>query len=165
MPNIAVALRAPEVVLKSSFDHRIDIWSFACYLFEVFTGQPLFNLSNFNPGQYDDDDLLQMNDDDHLLQMISTLGPLPPAMFERWPRRMRYFDANLDLIRTDVGKSEIPLGAIHVGDTLEQRFRKRMPRGMTEKEETHYIYILRSALQYDPTNRPSAAELLNLDWP
>jgi serine/threonine-protein kinase SRPK3 len=44
-----VALRAPEVVLRSSFDHRIDIWSFACYLFEVFTDVPLFCLLSFYP--------------------------------------------------------------------------------------------------------------------
>ncbi|KAF2764113.1 hypothetical protein EJ03DRAFT_254887, partial [Teratosphaeria nubilosa] len=78
-PCIAVALRAPEVVLQSSFDHQIDIWSSACYLFELFTRRPLFSIPNDDRPlpMTDDNALLEMKDDDHLLQMISTLGPLP----------------------------------------------------------------------------------------
>ena len=187
-PTIAAALRAPEVVLQSSFDYRVDIWSFACILFEIVTGQPLFSLASFNPGRIDDDHLHhmddntghvqgddndhilemsdddQMNDDDHILQMISTLGPLPPAIFEKWPRRMRYFDANLNLIRTDVEKSDNPLGPIHLGDTLEQRFQDSRPAVMTAEEGADLVFILRSALQYDPTNRPTATELLSHHW-
>ena len=109
-----------------------------------------------------DDD--QMNDDDHILQMISTLGPLPSAMFEKWPRRTRYFDANLNLIRTDVEKSDNPLGPIRLGDTLEQKFQDGRPAGMTAKEGADLISMLRSALQYDRTNRPSATELLSHPW-
>jgi serine/threonine protein kinase len=186
-----VALRAPEVVLQISFDHQIDIWSFGCYLFEVFTGEPLFTLSNFNPARIDDDhsqqmndnnglvqkddnnyllkmrndnQLLEMNDDDHLLQMISTLGPLPSTMFEKWPRRMRYFDANLNLIRTDVGKSENALGAICIGATLEQRVQDNRPTSMTAEESVALVHVLRLALEYDPAKRPSATELLGSDW-
>lgn len=182
-----MALRAPEVVLQSGFDHRVDIWSFGCYLFEVFTGQPLFNVASFNLAQFiddhlhrtkgdsllesdivghlglcDDDHVFEMNDDDHLLQMISTLGPLPQAMFERWPRRMRYFDAEVKLIRTDVGKSDKPLGAVHVGETLEQKLHNSKPPGMTDEDAAGLVYVLRMALQYDPTNRLSASELLSL---
>ncbi|KAK3615373.1 hypothetical protein LTR22_027463 [Elasticomyces elasticus] len=188
-PIIAVALRAPEVVLQSTFDYRIDIWSFACYLFEVFTGQPLFTLPEFDPAGVDDDHihqmkfddapfsdgdhdhklsgddrLLQMNNDDHLLQMISTLGLPPSAIFEKWLRRTRYFDANLKIIRTDVGQSETALGAIHVGNALEQRFQDSRPQEMTTEECADLVHVLRSALQYDPTNRPSTTELLRLDW-
>ncbi|KAK6415993.1 hypothetical protein LTR95_017521 [Oleoguttula sp. CCFEE 5521] len=176
-PIIAVALRAPEVVLQTSFDHRIDIWSFGCYLFEVFTGQALFELPPFYPMERDDDHLQQttgkddchmqqttMKDDDHLLEMISALGPLPSAMFETWPRRMRYFDENLKIIRTDVEKSEIPIDAVYIGDTLEQRIQNRMPMSMTAKEGADLTHAVRSALQYDSTKRPSAADLLSLDW-
>jgi len=160
-----LALRAPEAVLESSFDHRIDIWSFGCYLFEVITGEPLFCLPPFYPWETDEEHRQQMHDDNHLIAMTSTLGPLPPAMFERWPRRMRYFDANLNLVRTDVGRSEIPrAGAMLVDPTLEQRLLRSKPSGMTAQESASLVYALRWALQYDPTKRPSATELLSVDW-
>ncbi|KAF1992760.1 hypothetical protein P154DRAFT_393837, partial [Amniculicola lignicola CBS 123094] len=41
-PVIANRLRAPEVILQSSFNHQIDIWSFGCLLFKLFTRAPLF---------------------------------------------------------------------------------------------------------------------------
>ena len=167
-PRVPVALRAPEVVLRSDFDHRIDIWSFGCYLFEIVVGQPLFSLPPFNPfGQVrvsSDDQFLHMNDDDHLLQMISTLGPLPPAMFEKWPRSMRYFDQDRNIIRTDVGMSDDPLGPVHIGQLLEQRLQSYRPQEMTSDEGNHILHVLRSALQYDPTKRLSATELLSFSW-
>ncbi|KAG8622769.1 hypothetical protein KVT40_009280 [Elsinoe batatas] len=163
-PLMALALRAPEVVLQSRFDHTIDIWSFGCLLFEVFTGQPLFSLLDVNFERIDNDAFAETQDDDHLLQMTSTLGPLPPAMFEKWPRRMRYFDADLKLVRTDVGKSQEPQGPVYVGKTLEQRFRKSRPPSMTAEEADAIVEVLRSALQYDPALRPSATKLLSLGW-
>lgn len=174
-----MALRAPEIILQSSFDHRIDIWSFGCYLFEIIAGHPLFNLPPVfrSPKDANDDALpmsgadngLQMNDDDHLLQMYSALGPLPLTMFERWPRRMRYFDANMKLIRTDVGKSEVPLCPCYIGPTLEQNLRdsrKKLLRGTAAEErvDAKLLHVMRSALRYDPNSRLSASNLLSLDW-
>ncbi|KAF1913678.1 kinase-like domain-containing protein [Ampelomyces quisqualis] len=181
-PVIANGLRAPEVVLQSSFDHRIDIWSFGCLLFELFTRAPLFVMPPFNlartntdhlhgkegdghslPGADGNDQALQENNDDNLLQMIHALGPLPPAMFERWPRGKRYFNKDGEQIRSDVGKSEIP-SDILVGHTLEQRFQERKPKNMTYNESAGLLAVIRSALKYDPQDRLSAAELLALPW-
>ena len=177
---IPVALRAPEVILRTTFDHKIDILSFGCYLFEMYTGQPLFSLppvfhiaatqdDTQTPGDDDKDptpkDDNERNDDDHLLQMLTNLGPLPRAMFDRWPRRMRYCDANMKIIRTDVGPSEdLTPGPVYVGATLEQRLKDNWPRQKTAKEHEDLIRVLRSALEYDYTKRLSATELLRLDW-
>ena len=35
--------RAPEVVLECKYDRKIDVWSVGCILFEIVTGQLLFN--------------------------------------------------------------------------------------------------------------------------
>lgn len=59
-------------------------------------------------------------DDDHLLQTITNLGTLPPAMFEKWPCRRRYYAADV----TDVGQSESSLGLIHIGAYLVVGSRK-----------------------------------------
>ncbi|ORZ03889.1 kinase-like domain-containing protein [Syncephalastrum racemosum] len=65
--------RAPEVILGAKWDETADIWSLACLIFELLTGNYLFEPqtgSRFN------------RDDDHLAQMIELLGPMP--------RRLKY---------------------------------------------------------------------------
>ena len=34
--------RSPEVILGYPYDTQIDIWSFACLITELYTGQPIF---------------------------------------------------------------------------------------------------------------------------
>lgn len=34
--------RAPEIILGIQYGHPIDMWSFACILFELYTGYPMF---------------------------------------------------------------------------------------------------------------------------
>ena len=34
--------RAPEVILGIEYTCAIDMWSFGCIIFELFTGEPLF---------------------------------------------------------------------------------------------------------------------------
>ncbi|KAI5787314.1 putative serine protein kinase [Geopyxis carbonaria] len=60
-----LGLRAPELVRHAAFDHRIDVWSFGCLVFELLTGRSLF--------------CVMSDDDDHLQQLTDTLGPLPAA--------------------------------------------------------------------------------------
>ena len=95
--------------------------------------------------------------------MIHALGPLPPAMFERWPRGKRYFNEDGEQIRSDVGESETP-SDILVNHTLEQRFQKGKPKNMANNESAGLLAVIRSALEYDPKDRLSAAELLALPW-
>lgn len=34
--------RSPEVILKAAFNCAIDMWSFGCFVAELFIGRPLF---------------------------------------------------------------------------------------------------------------------------
>lgn len=36
--------RAPEVIAKSKYDFKVDVWSLGCILIELFTKKPLFNV-------------------------------------------------------------------------------------------------------------------------
>ena len=38
--------RAPEVILGSSYDYAIDMWSAGCLLAELYLGYPLFSGNN-----------------------------------------------------------------------------------------------------------------------
>eukprot|EP00656_Telonema_subtile_P020228 TRINITY_DN2137_c0_g1_i3.p1 TRINITY_DN2137_c0_g1~~TRINITY_DN2137_c0_g1_i3.p1 ORF type:complete len:493 (-),score=100.94 TRINITY_DN2137_c0_g1_i3:170-1648(-) len=55
--------RAPEVLIGCPYTTQIDMWSFGCILFELYTGRPLFN------GKGPEDQLMK----------ITTLLGLPPA--------------------------------------------------------------------------------------
>ncbi|KAM0680606.1 dual specificity protein kinase yak1 [Glugoides intestinalis] len=48
--------RAPEVILGIPYNSSIDIWSFGCVAYEIFTGQPLF------PGNDNRDQILRIHD-------------------------------------------------------------------------------------------------------
>lgn len=60
--------RAPEVILKMKWNSPIDIWSLACVLFELHTGDVLFNAED--------------NDLEHLGIMEKVLGTIPHILTE-----------------------------------------------------------------------------------
>ncbi|UPK91219.1 hypothetical protein LCI18_002154 [Fusarium solani-melongenae] len=42
-------IRAPEVIFGDVLDHRVDLWSAGCLLFELITGQPPFDVIMLTP--------------------------------------------------------------------------------------------------------------------
>lgn len=62
--------RSPEVMLGIDYDTSADLWSFACMVFELITGNFLFDPRKAKDGSYG-------KSDDHLAQMIELLGPMP----------------------------------------------------------------------------------------
>ena len=80
--------RSPEVILGISYNHTADVWSFACMLFELLTGDFLFDpRSN---GEFE-------KDEDHLAQMIETLGIMPKDWARSGEYSQKLLDANGDL--------------------------------------------------------------------
>ena len=127
-------------------------------LYEFLTGNVLFQVSGLT-------DIPQEEiDDDHLLQMIDTLGQPPSDIFAKWPRRAKYFDENLKLVRSDVSSSDVTDGEPFQGPSLEEAFEESSPEGMEAEERAHVLSLSRSLLQYQPDLRPSTAELLDHEW-
>ncbi len=63
--------RSPEVIAGSDYDTSADVWSYACTMFEMATGDFLFEPrsgSNYN------------KDEDHLAQMMELLGQMPKSL-------------------------------------------------------------------------------------
>ena len=98
------------------------------------------------------------------MQIIDTLGQPPPEIFAKWPRRARYFDEDLQLIRSDVSSLDVAEGEPFRGPSLEEEFEESRPDGMEASECAHVLGLLRSLLQYKPDMRPSTAELLDDEW-
>lgn len=79
--------RAPEVILGASWSTPIDCWSLACIVFELLTGDLLFEPKS---GRSFD------KNDDHLAQMAELLGPMPRSLLTARNAR-NYFTRRGDL--------------------------------------------------------------------
>lgn len=64
-------------MLGLDYDTSADLWSFACMIFELITGDFLFDPRKGEKGA--DDKPVYSKSDDHLAQMIEMLGPMPRA--------------------------------------------------------------------------------------
>ncbi|KAJ5469301.1 Protein kinase dsk1 [Penicillium diatomitis] len=63
--------RSPEVILGAKWGASTDVWSMACMVFELITGDYLFDpQSGTKYGK----------DDDHIAQIIELLGPFPKSL-------------------------------------------------------------------------------------
>jgi len=95
-------LRAPEQTLNLGLDQKTDIWSFGCLLYETLTGTALFPIMDFafSPPQ--------VTEDEHMIYLITALGPLPPEIQDRWLQYDRYFDSEGRQIRFSVEADHPP---------------------------------------------------------
>nr|POE86659.1 serine/threonine-protein kinase srpk [Quercus suber]POE87638.1 serine/threonine-protein kinase srpk [Quercus suber] len=153
-----LALRAPGIIFRMPFDHRIDIWSFGCLAFQFITNTALFAVCDWVGTPAEE------IDDDHLLQMTTALGQLPARMTNKWDRHDKYFSLQLELIRSDVGPEEISEFPIHVGQTIEEMFDEQRPKCMASDEANNVLSFLKKVLQYEPEQRASTAEMLKDEW-
>merc|ERR1712232_241839 len=80
--------RSPETIINAGYDTSADIWSLACMIFELVTGDYLFDpkASEEYP-----------RDEDHLCLFIELLGNMPPKLIARGRRSQTYFNRNGDL--------------------------------------------------------------------
>lgn len=74
--------RAPEVIITAPYDTAADIWSLGCMVFELLTGDLLFD-----PAAGDGYE----RDEDHLAQMQELLGPIPPDFAVSGSRSAEFF--------------------------------------------------------------------------
>ena len=77
--------RSPETIIGVNYGTSADVWSFACMIFEMITGDFLFDPRKSN--SFD-------KDDDHLAQMMEILGKMPKNFALSGKHSKRYFDVS-----------------------------------------------------------------------
>lgn len=75
---------APEILLKLNCNSKVDIWAIGCTLYELITGNVLF----------DPDEVKYMKNRYHLSKIIMYLGDIPGYMKDKSPMRDVYFKVN-----------------------------------------------------------------------
>lgn len=68
--------RSPEVLLGLPYDQAIDMWSLGCILYELHTGDPLFN---------------GVSEQDQVFKITETLGLPPDDMLDKGRKTSSYF--------------------------------------------------------------------------
>ena len=135
--------RSPEVILGINYNETSDIWSLACMLFELATGDFLFEPRK--------GDTFSKNDD-HLAQIIEAVGKMPKNFALSGLDSFKYFDKRGKLRRIK------NLIYFPIKDILVKKY------NFKEKEAKAFSDFLMPMLEYYPDKRASARELLRHPW-
>ncbi|CAN8070370.1 unnamed protein product [Agarophyton chilense] len=131
--------RSPEVIIGTKYNSSVDIWSAACLIFEILTGDYLFD--PHSSLEYD-------RDEDHLALMIELLGPMPRCLTRKGEFSRELFTRNGELRHIK------HLDSFPLIEVLEEKYKFR-------REEASLISsFLEPMLRFDPDKRATAKECL-----
>ncbi|KAG9255598.1 serine protein kinase [Emericellopsis atlantica] len=144
-----LAVRAPEVVFEDNFDHRVDLWSMGCLLFELFAGQTPFDVLMLTPGILTG----QMED--------FATDKLP----KRWVERAnRLKEESIDFVQA--GREEEGAVSTHtLQQWLEEIYFDQGKSAELSLEDVRKLAELVSKMLYfEPSSRATASALLKDTW-
>ena len=91
--------RCPETLLYTRYDYSADVWSAACVIFELLTGEFLFQ-----PKEHEG----VSRDQEQLARFEEVLGPIPAAMARRGRRAAEFVRGDVEIGGIlDVGEVEV----------------------------------------------------------
>jgi serine/threonine-protein kinase SRPK3/serine/threonine-protein kinase SRPK1 len=135
--------RSPEVLIGSGYGTSADIWSLACMIFELVTGDYLFD-----PKGSDE----YPRDEDHLALIIELLGPVPEDMIAQGKRSATFFNRKGELRHIK------QLRYWGLAEVLMQKYR------LPSREAAELANFLQAMLTIDPNKRATAQQLLEHPW-
>lgn len=135
--------RSPEVILGSRWGASTDIWSMACMVFELITGDYLFDPQNGSK---------YSKDDDHIAQIIELLGRFPRhlAMGGKWS--LEFFNRKGEL------RNIHKLRAWALPDVLHDKYHHET------FDAQRIADFLLPMLELNPEKRADAGGMSNHEW-
>lgn len=135
--------RSPEVLLGYHWGSSTDLWSFACLIFELLTGDYLFDPR---------DGKSYTKDDDHIAQIIELLGPFPRQMLKESYYSRDFFNVRGELHRIQKLK---PWG---LKDVLIEKYK------FSVSDAIEISDFLLPMLALQPESRADAGGMINHPW-
>ncbi|GLB05557.1 hypothetical protein AtubIFM57258_000846 [Aspergillus tubingensis] len=134
-----LVVRAPEVIFKDRLDHRVDLWSLGCTLFELFVGQPPFDNFMITPKIL-------------VEQMQEMAGEALP---DRW----------VPLWKSMRGEDVTEYGGPGLQEWLEEMyFDGERKEDLSKDDIVELGRIIRKLLRFEPGARASVEEILDEPW-
>lgn len=131
------------MIIGAKYGPSADLWSFACMIFEMATGDFLFEPRKGE--KYG-------KNDDHLAQMMELLGRMPKSMAHTGQRYRKYF-SSAGHLRHIRGLNFWPLKKV-----LQEKYK------FNETEAQAFTDFLQPMLNWDPDKRASAESMLSHPW-
>ncbi|CUA78052.1 SFRS protein kinase 3 [Rhizoctonia solani] len=138
--------RSPEVVLRKRWGPPVDIFSLGCVVFELLTGDFLFEPKAREP--------LWSRDDDHICQMHEALGPFTHAAAFGGQYSRAIFRSDCTLRNVPARKINMwPLSSV-----LKDKY------DMNQEQAAEIDEFLRPLLALDPAERATALQAGEHPW-
>ncbi|KAM9908443.1 hypothetical protein OXX79_000362 [Metschnikowia pulcherrima] len=135
--------RSPEVLLGYHWGASADLWSFACLIFELLTGDYLFDPRNGKS---------YTKDDDHIAQIIELIGYFPRSMLKESCNAREFFNHKGELHRISKLK---PWG---LKDVLIEKYK------FSVSDAVEIADFLLPMLTLQPEARADAGGMINHPW-
>mmetsp|Transcript_19763 Transcript_19763/g.26813 ORF Transcript_19763/g.26813 Transcript_19763/m.26813 type:complete len:766 (-) Transcript_19763:394-2691(-) len=135
--------RSPEVILGAPYDTSADIWSLACMIFELLTGDLLFD-----PHSGDN----YTRDEDHLAHCAELLGKIPKKVALGGKYSKEFYTRKGELRHIRKFKYWALVDVLH--DKYE----------FTQSEAADIAGFMRPMLAYQPSRRATAKSCLESQW-
>ncbi|KAE8349272.1 kinase-like domain-containing protein [Aspergillus coremiiformis] len=136
MPGI---YRAPEVILGMDWDWKVDIWSIGTMVWDLVQDSHLFFAKKNG----------LLDDEQHLAEMVSLMGPPPPEFLRRSEKCRQFWDEQGNW------RGSIPIPE----QSLEIRERQ-----FSGADRELFLKFLRKIFRWLPDERPTAEELAYDDF-
>lgn len=133
---------SPEVILQCGCDQRCDLWSVGCMLYELLTGDILFDPEK---------DRNRGRDFHHLFWIAQICGNIPEGMINRSPRKKEFFDKKGKL-----------LGKRPESFPLDDIIKEYCQHDKGSPELLLIIDIIKSLLKISPRERATVDSILSL---
>jgi len=137
--------RAPEVIVGCPYGPEIDIWSLACLVFELVTGDYLFDPK-------EDPNHRHTRDEDHLALMIELLGEMPKKLTQEGKFSKQYFTRKGEL------KNITELDEWGLRDVLVEKYK------LSDEDADGLSSFLLPMLEFNPAQRISASDAMKHPW-
>jgi serine/threonine protein kinase len=139
--------RAPEVTLGAGYGTSADLWSMGCLLFELLTGDLLFDPRKGDAGSSGKP--AWSREEDHIAQIIELLGPAPRKAAMRGRLSSDFFAPNGGLRRISQLRFWGPAAVLH------GKYHMPLP-------EARFVEsFLLELMAFDPEERSPASEVLH----